>query len=282
MNATGVQRTIEQQYRIEAPVDAVWKALTDADELTRWFPLEARVDPGVGGAIWKSWAGHCEGGMPIEIWEPNKHLRLTWLTEVEGGPQEESASPSTSLAVDFHLEGEGGGTVLRLVHSGFTRDSVWDEMFDGIRRGWNFELRGLRHYLENHLGTPRQVVWAKARFQMSLADAWARLMGSDGLVRDGSLDGLKEGDRYSITTSSGDELQGSVLVLNPPQDFSATVDNMNRALLRVHIDNSCGSEPGTEVGVWFSCYGLPGAEVKALSDRCEALLQRLFPAAPGA
>lgn len=38
----------------------VWRALTEAEELTRWFPLQARVTPGEGGEIWMSWNGHAD------------------------------------------------------------------------------------------------------------------------------------------------------------------------------------------------------------------------------
>jgi len=31
--------------------ESVWKALTNAEELKRWFPLEARAEPGKGGKI---------------------------------------------------------------------------------------------------------------------------------------------------------------------------------------------------------------------------------------
>ena len=39
-------RSIETQIEINAPVEAVWKALTDAAELANWFPVKARVKPG--------------------------------------------------------------------------------------------------------------------------------------------------------------------------------------------------------------------------------------------
>ena len=48
-------RAVEREIEIDAPLAAVWKALTDADELTRWFPLNAGVTPGVGGSVWMSW-----------------------------------------------------------------------------------------------------------------------------------------------------------------------------------------------------------------------------------
>ena len=43
-------RKIERAITIEVPVDAVWKALTDAAELTRWFPLRVSVSPGAGAS----------------------------------------------------------------------------------------------------------------------------------------------------------------------------------------------------------------------------------------
>jgi uncharacterized protein YndB with AHSA1/START domain len=38
-------RTVETEMAIDAPLEAVWKALTEAGELTRWFPVEARSSP---------------------------------------------------------------------------------------------------------------------------------------------------------------------------------------------------------------------------------------------
>ncbi len=36
---------LEKEAVIDAPIEDVWKALTDPTELTRWFPLEARLLP---------------------------------------------------------------------------------------------------------------------------------------------------------------------------------------------------------------------------------------------
>ncbi|MFB3906115.1 MAG: SRPBCC domain-containing protein [Acidobacteriota bacterium] len=62
----------------EAPVERVWEALTDGKELKRWFPLEARVQPGKGGSVWMSWKNEYAGESAIAEWEPNRHLRITW------------------------------------------------------------------------------------------------------------------------------------------------------------------------------------------------------------
>ena len=59
-------RVFDMSIDIDASADAVWSALTEARELTRWFPLEARVIPGEGGSMYWGWGegellrGGCE------------------------------------------------------------------------------------------------------------------------------------------------------------------------------------------------------------------------------
>ena len=48
-------RDVTREISIAAPVDAVWKALTDAEELVRWFPPVATVQPGPGGRLRREW-----------------------------------------------------------------------------------------------------------------------------------------------------------------------------------------------------------------------------------
>ena len=60
-------RTIERTIEIDAPTDVVWKALSEAQELVRWFPLQAEIEPRVGGRYWMSWGGEYEGEHRIEI-----------------------------------------------------------------------------------------------------------------------------------------------------------------------------------------------------------------------
>jgi len=259
----GEGRKLETEVEIEAPPEAVWRALTEAGELTRWFPPQARVEPGAGGSIWMSWDGKAEGTNRIEIWEPNRHLRTAW-SEV-GAP--------VRLAVDFHLEGEGGRTVLRLVHHGFSADAEWDGMFDGIRRGWSYELRGLRHYLERHRGTDRIVARAdRAIGGLPVAEAFRRLLSARGLAAEGSLGGLVEGDRYAITTAGGDRLEGTVRYREEPTDLALVVDNWNDGLLRLGIERWAGPDSPLEAHLWLATWGVAADRVAALQEHWETLL----------
>jgi len=66
--------SIVEQINIAAPVDAVWQALTDPTELTRWLPLDAQVTPGQGGSILMSWRDPVFHQSTIDIWQPNQSL----------------------------------------------------------------------------------------------------------------------------------------------------------------------------------------------------------------
>ena len=90
-------RTIETEIEIDAPVEAVWKALTDADELANWFPLKSRVKPGVGGHVWTYFAEDMQWEVPIAAWEPNKYLRLVWCPAGEDHGVENAADASEDL-----------------------------------------------------------------------------------------------------------------------------------------------------------------------------------------
>ncbi len=43
--------TLRFERRIAHPVDAVWRAVTEPDELAQWFPCEVALDPRVGGEM---------------------------------------------------------------------------------------------------------------------------------------------------------------------------------------------------------------------------------------
>lgn len=259
----GEGRKLETEVAIEAPPEAVWRALTEADELTRWFPFQARTTPGEGGEIWMSWDGHAEGANRIEVWEPGRHLRTSWWEE--GGP--------LRLAVDYHLEGEGGRTVLRLVHHGFSADTDWDGVFDGIRRGWSYELRCLRHYLEHHRGTDRLVARARRPIgELPVAEAFGRLLSARGLAAEGALAGLPEGDPYAVTTAAGDRFEGLVRFREEPTDLALTVDNWNDGILRLSIERWGGPESALEAHLWLATWGVEPERVDAVQGRIEGLL----------
>jgi uncharacterized protein YndB with AHSA1/START domain len=269
-------RAVNAEIEINAPVEAVWKALTDADELTRWFPLEAGKTP--DGNLWLSWHNEFRWESRIEITEPNRHFRIATVESLAGEQQPGAAAkrPTTKAeptATDFYLESHGGKTALRLVHSGFSADAEWDALYDGTRRGWKFQLWSLQHYLENHHGKPRETAFVRTFLKkLSQEEVWQRLFGADMLAREGRLDNLKPGDRYALRTAAGDHFTGVVQELNPPVEFYATAENFNNSILEVHLDALFDYR---DVNFYLFAYGVPKAQVDGIESRVRQLLQRL-------
>ena len=70
----GDSRSLEVDMDLEAAPAEVWRALTEAERLRSWFPLQAEVTPGVGGKIHMSWDGAWESDLEIQIWEPGADI----------------------------------------------------------------------------------------------------------------------------------------------------------------------------------------------------------------
>lgn len=45
----------------------MWRAISDAEELQRWFPLSAEVEPGEGGTVTLAWGPDVAGTGRIEV-----------------------------------------------------------------------------------------------------------------------------------------------------------------------------------------------------------------------
>ena len=124
-------RTQQHEIVIDAPLEAVWKAISEGEELTRWFVEEATVEPGVGGTITISWGGDEKAQGRIDAWEPNRKLRKT-LMPFEMGPAKYDGT--TPMVDEYTIERRDGKTVLRLVNSGIPNAPEWDGFYNGTEQ----------------------------------------------------------------------------------------------------------------------------------------------------
>lgn len=235
-------RSHEHEIEINAPVDVVWKAIAEAEHITRWFCEKARVTPGVGGEYWVSWGeGPEEGGNRIEVWEPGKRLRVVKLpSELGMGAADTDPNQQILVVQEYTIESRGDVTVLRFVHSGIPNSPDWDGFYDGTKQGWEMFFRALRHYVERHWGKPRRNIMVMQPIQMSREEGWQKLTGPEGLAASGSLADLKEGDRYSVTTVWGEHLNGEVLISNPGRSVVMTIETLDDAILTASVEEMKG------------------------------------------
>lgn len=271
MATPGVQsntRQHEHVFKIDASPQDVWKAITDAQELVNWFVFDSDVDPREGGHITYGWGDELRCQCRIHIWQPPSHLQTDWLTHLN--PKDGSEQ---QVVVDWFLEGGAGKTKLRLVHSGFGPGMDWDNEYDGTNRGWQLELRALKHYLEHHRGASRTAFVARRPTSLGNDAFWKRMLAPDGFLRLPGAPDLKPGDPVQFSMASGDAVKGTVLNIIPPFEFAFTVEGLNHGLLRVARESCFGQD---EAQVWVSLWNVPQAQSDALKKRLDEGLQKVF------
>jgi uncharacterized protein YndB with AHSA1/START domain len=271
--ALNAPRSAAVTLEIDAPVEAVWQALTDPVELARWFPTDAAVDPRPGGTFAISWDGQWKWEMTITDFEPLHRLRMVdrAARPFDANGQPVTGSATATLALEIVLDGRGGCTVLRLVHSGFGSGAEWEDELDGVTLGWNVELRGLRHYLARHRGRTRTIAWAHAASPRPVAEIWRQLTSPAGLIADGWTDSLNGGDAVSLRLTTGDAIEGRVIYSVDGRQLLIDAENLGHSLVRLSLDRAAGQSMAQ---VWLSSWTLPAHEVQAVGGRLRHALSR--------
>lgn len=263
-------RILELDVHIDAPKETVWKALTEASELARWFPPIAEGKAGLGEELLLSWGPHLQWRTEVVAFEPGRHLRWRDKTPPSTGAGEESgASP---MAADWTLETVGGQVVVRLVQSGFGEGDVWDDFYDGTDLGWRVFLLALRHYLERHPGAKRDMVSVRRPARGGASVPWKRVWGAEGFAPTPAASGFLPGQPFALRLGQ-QRLTGTAAIVRPPHGFFGTVDSLEDATLFVEM------EPGRDelhCGIWLSTYGLAPNRVRALQEELTQMADRAF------
>ncbi len=122
MSASATDR-IEKQIFLKAPKARVWRALTDAEEFGTWFrvKLEGPFLPGqrTSGRITYPGYEFLTMDVLVERMEAEALFSFRWHPYAIDPKVDYSSEPTT--LVEFRLEDAEGGTLLKLVESGFDR-----------------------------------------------------------------------------------------------------------------------------------------------------------------
>jgi uncharacterized protein YndB with AHSA1/START domain len=262
---------------IDAPPETVWKALTEAAELVRWFPLQARVKPGVGGTMFWGWDDDWAGEAHIEAWEPGRRLRLTENRQAFDAAGHALGGDRQAMAMEFTLETHAGRTRLRLIHSGFGSGEGWDDELDSTSAGWQHELRSLRHYVQRHRGHDRHHALVHTTTPMPAGEVWTRLLSPAAFVL--TSGSLVEGRQCVIRAATGDQFAGTIQLHQPGWDIALVVDDLEDGLLRISTWRAAGQ---TGVQVLLATWSPAHAErVRSFRSRVEEMLRRLLQSAKG-
>src|SRR5579864_8016965 len=143
---------IEKSIDLAAPIETVWRALTDHNEFGAWFRV--KLDgPFVAGEISTghiTYPGyeHVKWRAVVQTMEAPRLFSFTWHPYAVDPAVDYSQEPPT--LVEFRLEPTPTGTRLTLVESGFdalpsNRRALALRMNDG---GWTQQMENIRSHVE--------------------------------------------------------------------------------------------------------------------------------------
>ena len=140
--------TTVEEVTINAPAERIFSALTNPDELLKWWAAEgqshatdAETAPRPGGRwLMRVSSDRGTGASKTTVRgeyrtvEPPSLLVFTWIRDEENHPE---------TLVRWDLEGHDGVTTVRLTHSGLTTDRLRNR-----NNGWPVVVKLLQSHLE--------------------------------------------------------------------------------------------------------------------------------------
>ena len=150
---TFVPDRIEASVTLAAPRERVWQALTDHREFGEWFKVKLDQPFKAGqpstGHITHPGYEHVRWTAQVESIEPQQRFSFRWRPYAIDPKVDYSAEPTTLN--EFTLEdAPGGGTLLKLVESGFdgVPEARREEAYRMNSQGWRAQMENIRKHLE--------------------------------------------------------------------------------------------------------------------------------------
>jgi len=148
---------IARDILIDAPVDVVWRVVTEPEHIARWFSDTAEIDlrPGGDGVLTFRQNGGHVAPLVVDTVRPPTTFAFRW-----SAPEGETAHEGNSTLVTFSLAPEGdGATRLSVVESGIAALPGGDErhraFFDDHSQGWGTIVPRLGEYAPTAAGALR-------------------------------------------------------------------------------------------------------------------------------
>lgn len=143
------QNLVEQRRHINSPVERVWDALVDPQQVGIWAAAKANISPVRGGAyelFWRPESPESQStiGCRITAIAPRRYLAFTWR-----GPDElaalmnEGDPPPPPTHVTITVSATSDGTDLQVRHVGFQHGDAWREAVAWHARAWTACLDNL-------------------------------------------------------------------------------------------------------------------------------------------
>lgn len=143
---------ITRQIQIDADLQRVWDALSDATAFGEWFRVKLDGPFVVGETTTGRMTSPGHEGVPwtsvTQVMEPPKRFVFRW----PDCPAGEKAGPDTVwLTVEFALQPQDGGTLVTVTEAGFAAlpEGRRISMLRDNREGWEIQIANLKRHVES-------------------------------------------------------------------------------------------------------------------------------------
>lgn len=129
----GDRPVLRFERHLDRPVEAVWRAVTDPEEMRAWFPTRIVVDEWrIGAEITHHFDEHDIDPLPGTVleWDPPRRVRFTWGTDTIGF----ELAPAPDGGTVFVLTEELGASIAARNAAG------WEVCLDHLERGTGSDL----------------------------------------------------------------------------------------------------------------------------------------------
>lgn len=150
---------IEREIEIEAPMDVVWRTITEPEQIRRWFSDVAELEPRPGATGTLTFRQDTDDplvvGITVVAAERPHRFSFRWSY-----PPGDLATADNSTLVTFTLTADGDArTVLRVVETGLDQlawtDDEKQKYVDQHRHGWQVQGDKLRDlFAAGHASSP--------------------------------------------------------------------------------------------------------------------------------
>lgn len=201
---------LRKEIELDATPEQVWEAIATGPGVDSWFMGRTEIEPREGGVAQMTMMGSVDQST-VTAWEPSKRFAYRGADGPDG----------TFMAFEYLIEGrDGGGTVLRLVQSGFLGDD-WESEYEALRTGWDMYLHTLAQYLSHFSGQTAKAVVTTARPDAGDPDqVWKALTGALGLSGP-----VAEGARARLTLDGLSPAEGVVDYAGLPTFLGVRTDD---------------------------------------------------------
>jgi uncharacterized protein YndB with AHSA1/START domain len=203
---------VRKELELDATPEEVWEAITTGPGIDSWFMGRNEVEPREGGTArmtLPAWTLEST----VTVWDPPNRF-VTQTSEGEDG---------RLMTFEYVIEGRGGRTVLRFVHSGFLAGDDWEAEYDALKRGDPMYLDKLAQYLRYFRGRTATPIDVYGPQVPDRERAWSVLRGALGLTGP-----VSEGDQVRLTPEGLPPIEGVVDYASPETLGVRTSDGLYR------------------------------------------------------